>query len=189
MVPTRDASQETALLAAALAVIAEVGLAGLSVDAVAARAGVGTGTVYVYFKGKDAVVEALYDAVKSRMVAGVMTEEGGPVRPALERMCRGYLEWLRTHAVELRFLEQIEESAEYRDRGRAAALIAMRPLHALLERGKAEQLVKPISTDVLIAFVAGAMEKTARELPWLSGARREERIQEIIVLCRSALSL
>jgi AcrR family transcriptional regulator len=176
-------------LQAALAVVAEVGLAGLSIDAVAARAGVGTGTVYVYFKGKDALVGALYDAVKSELVAHVLSDDGGPVRLGIERMCRAFLEWLRTRATEQSFLEQIEESPVYRERGRSAAAVAMRPLHAVLERGKAERLVKNIPSEVLIAFVVGAMRETSRSLAPLSGSQREERIAEITALCWGAIAL
>ena len=49
-----------ALLAAGATVVEESGLAGLSVAAVAARAGVAKGTFYVYFSDREAFIDALH---------------------------------------------------------------------------------------------------------------------------------
>ena len=51
----RDETKAQQILAATLDEVREVGLTGLSVEAVARRAGVATGTVYIYFKNKNEV--------------------------------------------------------------------------------------------------------------------------------------
>ncbi|MEP6462430.1 MAG: TetR/AcrR family transcriptional regulator [Frankiaceae bacterium] len=67
----RDPVCEQAICRATLDLLAESGLAGLTIEAVAARAGVGKATIYRRWSGKD---ELLIDAVAR------LTE---PVRPAL----------------------------------------------------------------------------------------------------------
>jgi len=66
-----DASRE-AIVGAAVALLAEQGYAGCSVAAVAARAGVATGTVYRHFPTKSALVTELFRVVCSREVAAVV---------------------------------------------------------------------------------------------------------------------
>lgn len=56
----RDPGADEAILRATLDLVAEVGLSGLTVDAVAARAGVGKATIYRRWTGKEALV---FDAV------------------------------------------------------------------------------------------------------------------------------
>ncbi|RBO84574.1 TetR family transcriptional regulator [Nocardia puris] len=56
---------------AATRVLAEDGFAGLSMAAVAKRAGIATGTVYKHFDGKSALVTAVFRKVVAREVAAV----------------------------------------------------------------------------------------------------------------------
>lgn len=65
-----DASRE-AILSAAVALLTERGYAGCSVAAVAARAGVATGTVYRHFPSKAELVTEVFRKVAGREVAAV----------------------------------------------------------------------------------------------------------------------
>lgn len=68
------------LLRATLDVLAEDGLSGYSIDAVASRAGIGRATAYTYFANKDAIVAELACALEdtlSRLVARI-----GPLGPS-----------------------------------------------------------------------------------------------------------
>lgn len=77
-------AQRAAILDAAHALLSEAGYASCSVAAVAARAGIGTGTVYRYFPGKAELVVELFRSVVGREVAAVRaaaaTAEPSPER-------------------------------------------------------------------------------------------------------------
>jgi AcrR family transcriptional regulator len=64
------------ILAAALDLLAEVGCGGMTMEAVAARAGVGKSTVYRHWPGKLELVEDAIRTLKTMVVAPT----GGPVR-------------------------------------------------------------------------------------------------------------
>lgn len=63
--------QRAGLLRAAAAQLAEAGYAGCSVAAVAARAGVATGTVYNHFAGKGELVDEVFRQLAGREVEAV----------------------------------------------------------------------------------------------------------------------
>ena len=64
------------ILAAALELLGEVGCGGLTIEAVAARAGVGKSTIYRHWRGKLALVE---DAIRT-LGAGIAVPDTGSVR-------------------------------------------------------------------------------------------------------------
>lgn len=76
-----DAQRET-IVAAAIAVLTEHGYRGCSVAAVAARAGVATGTVYKHFASKSELVGEVFDKVVSGEVAAVAEASSVPDDPA-----------------------------------------------------------------------------------------------------------
>ncbi|HEX4726027.1 MAG TPA: TetR/AcrR family transcriptional regulator [Pseudonocardiaceae bacterium] len=70
-IQARTAAQRATIVAAAIAVLTDEGYAGCSVAAVAARAGVATGTVYKHFTSKAELVAEVFQQVVSREVAAV----------------------------------------------------------------------------------------------------------------------
>ena len=70
-VQARLDSQRQAVLDAAVALLAEQGYAGCSMAAVAARAGIATGSVYRHFPSKSELAAELFRTVVSREVAAV----------------------------------------------------------------------------------------------------------------------
>jgi len=74
----RSAAQRATIVAAAIAVLTDHGYAGCSVAAVAARAGVATGTVYKHFISKAALVAEVFEQVVSREVGAVAAAAAVP---------------------------------------------------------------------------------------------------------------
>ena len=72
------------ILSAALDLLAEAGYGGLTIEAVAARAGVGKSTIYRHWSGKLELVE---DAIRT-LKANVVVPTGGSVRERLTDVLR-----------------------------------------------------------------------------------------------------
>ncbi|HEX5408087.1 MAG TPA: TetR/AcrR family transcriptional regulator [Pseudonocardiaceae bacterium] len=75
-------AQRDAIVAAAIAVLTELGYGGCSVAAVAARAGVATGTVYKHFASKAELVGEVFEQVVSGEVTAVASAAAVPDLPA-----------------------------------------------------------------------------------------------------------
>ena len=69
---------------AARNLIAEFGFHGASVAQIADRAGVGAGTIYLYFKSKDILINELYRDIEKKISAFIL-EDYPATRPIRER--------------------------------------------------------------------------------------------------------
>lgn len=183
----KDETKAQDILRATLDEVQAVGLAGLSIEAVARRAGVGVGTVYVYFKGKGALLDALYLQTKQAFATLVFRDDGGPLRSVFSQTVAAYLDYVAGHQAEIVFMAQMANSPFVTDETRAAVAVSLRPLLALLERGKAEQLLKPIETGWMAAFLYEAVRGMAPLAQGLSPSRRREFQETVATLCWDAL--
>src|ERR1043165_1290577 len=100
---TKDETKAQDILRATLDEVQKVGLAGLSVEAVARRAGVATGTVYVYFQGKDALLDQLYLVTKQKFAALILRDDGAPLRTTFANTVIAYLDYVIENTAEIVF--------------------------------------------------------------------------------------
>ncbi|MBX3481955.1 TetR/AcrR family transcriptional regulator [Phenylobacterium sp.] len=184
---TKDETKAQDILQATLDEVRDVGLAGLSVEAVARRAGVATGTVYVYFKGKDALLDQLYLRTKQKFATQVLRDDGGPIRAAFTRMTIAYVDYVIENAAELVFMSQMANSPYLTAETREQAAIGLRPLAALLERGKAEHLLKDIDTGWMATFLYETVKSMAPLARGLPPERYREFQETVATLCWDAL--
>jgi AcrR family transcriptional regulator len=89
----RDPSRDEAIFAATLALFAEQGYAGVSVEGVAARAGVGKATIYRRYASK---AQLLVDAVHVCAGPKYPLPDTGDLRADLTTMLEGLMEQLRS---------------------------------------------------------------------------------------------
>jgi TetR/AcrR family transcriptional regulator, repressor of fatR-cypB operon len=186
-VKPKDEAKARDILAATLHEVAEHGLAGLSMEAVARRAGVATGTVYVYHKSKEALLDALYLATKRELAGAIFRDEGLPVRPAFLRMCTAFLEYLGEHRAEVVFMEQVHNSPFLSDQTKATAEAMSKPLSELLERGKRELLLKDLDTRLMISFLTGTVRELSNFVSAAPAKQRAALHERIALLCWDAL--
>ncbi|WP_293904055.1 TetR/AcrR family transcriptional regulator [Phenylobacterium sp.] len=183
----KDEAKAQDILRATLHEVQAVGLAGLSIEAVARRAGIATGTVYTYFRGKDALLDSLYLHTKTAFSDFVLRDDGLPLRAAFTRMTKAYLDYIIEHEAEIIFMGQMANSPYVTEQTREAAALGARPVAAMLERGKLEQLLKDLDTAWMMAFVGGTMKAMAPLAAGMSAAGYAAFQESVATLCWDAL--
>ncbi len=181
------ADKRERILQAVRAVVGDVGFRGAQVAMVADAAGVATGTVYVYFANKEALLDQLYLQAKQKFATLVLRDDGLPLRAAFAQIVAAYLDYVIENAAEIVFMTQMANSPYVTDQTREAVALGTRPVMALLERGKAEQLLKDIDTDWMSAFVGGTVKAMAPLATSLPPGRRREFKACVATLCWDAL--
>jgi AcrR family transcriptional regulator len=183
----KDEAKAREILVATLAEVEQVGLAGLSIEAVARRAGVATGTVYIYYNSKEALLEALYIATKSELAGLVFRDEGLPIRVAFSRMAAAFLEYVIDHHAEMVFMSQMANSPYLSARMKETMALGARPLTELLERGKRERILKHLDTKLMLTFLQGTLRELAPLAAAVPRSRRAACFEQIAALCWDAL--
>jgi AcrR family transcriptional regulator len=153
-------TKREAIMDAATEVFAANGLDGANVEDIARRAGVAKGTIYLYFKSKDEILDAIllerwpgpYLARLSPDMA-MVPELRGPIEVGLERFALGFLEAVEQNFDVFRLA--IAEAYRYPDRGEhlfeSTFLRANRMLAAYLE-GQAEAgVIAPMKCSIITA--------------------------------------
>jgi AcrR family transcriptional regulator len=146
----RDAARNReALMAAAAELVAEHGARAVTMDAVAARAGVGKGTVFRRFESREGLMGALLNRSEAAWQAAVISGEPplGPGAPARERLVafgRSRIEVTLQHA------DLIREAGRVGPRSYAAySFTAMHVRYLLAEMGVTGDL--PLLATAILA--------------------------------------
>lgn len=92
--------------------VAESGIHGASMSQVAVRAGVGTGTAYVHYESKEALLIAAFVEVKGQLGAAAMRDLDAtkPAENVFAALWRRLYQHLTDDPAVARFLSQIDES-------------------------------------------------------------------------------
>jgi AcrR family transcriptional regulator len=183
-----DDTKRQAILTGALRILDRRGLAGLSMDAVAKAAGVATGTIYLYFENKEALLNALYVDVKAELSRQVFSAASptAALRPAFEQMCVAYLEYVTAHRADLVFMREFPNSPHLLEESRARTSGTLAPLVELLERAQAEGLLKSLPVPFMVAFLQGTLTEMAAYIGADPEEAQEQRV-EVARLCWDAL--
>lgn len=151
--------KRAAIVEAALELFAERGFDGSAVPLVAERAGVGAGTIYRYFANKEALVNAVFQEQKGRLVSALLTDFpfDAPPREQFHYFWERATGWLRQNPRAFRFLELHHHAPYLDERSRTIEAqvdgLAMR----FFEETARQRITKPMPPELLVHLVWGAV--------------------------------
>lgn len=156
------------ILQAALYLIAEHGFHEAPIAKIAARAGVGAGTIYRYFANKDILINELFRAQHARISSLLLIgyHQEGPVEDRFLHLGTALLHYFIANPLEFRFLEQYLNSP-YGIAFRKDRLLGQADdedfCRRLLEEGRSRQEIKELPLAVLFALAFGPLLAVARD--------------------------
>jgi TetR/AcrR family transcriptional regulator, repressor of fatR-cypB operon len=151
--------KEARLLQAALELFVEKGFHGTTIPEIARRAGVATGTVYLYFDGKERLVNAILARVKGRLTDQLLAEvpRETTIRAQFDAIWRVFARFSLEQERAMAFCD-LHNHAPYIT---AETLATWEPGRRLLDahfrKGRAEGVYRPLAPALLRAVVAGAL--------------------------------
>ncbi len=150
----RKPETDTAILEAALALFGEVGSEGMTVEAVASRAGVGKATIYRRWPTKDDLIIAAIQGC----LTSVEVPDLGDLRTTLVAMVRGAITLMKTSTAGSIFPQMAGEVAGRTPLGLRYVEAVIRPRRAMvrsiLERSVAEGVLR---ADLDVALLADVL--------------------------------
>jgi len=156
------------IVRAALALIAARGFHGAPMAMIADRAGIGSGTIYLYFENKDVLIAEIYKDLEDRLYPLIM-EGYAPEKPIRERFLHlgtALLRYFIENPLDFRYLEQFHHSPYGVGFRRDKILGQKRDCNVyreLLEEGVDRQVIKNLPLVILSALAFGPLLTVARD--------------------------
>lgn len=165
---TKDEAKEKVILETALRLIMQTGLAGLKMSELAKEAGVATGTLYVYFDDKPALIQRLYAYLlrKSLCDLSMGVAEADPLRLKIQKITRNYLNDNLNNPEYTAFFEQYFRSpySVETEAIQAEETSVMQPILDLVVEGQQQTIIKEANPNLLVTLVCGMLDELARQI-------------------------
>lgn len=148
-----------AIMQAAMVLIADQGFHGTPTSQIADKAGTGVGTIYRYFKDKDELIEAIHEQAHALFLAifAASYEPNKPVRENYIVIFSALIRLFIAHPFEIKFMEQYYNSPYGIEKKRGEEVECDKPLFALFEQGKQQQVIKNFPHEVLMGLSFGPL--------------------------------
>lgn len=162
----KDINKADLIFRASLELITKEGIAGLTMSKLAAKAGIATGTLYIYFKSKEELLKQLYTKLNKESLERFMTgyDPGEDFLKGLKKVWLNYLKHRIEHYDESVFLEQYYRSPYISSQEKQMAESMKSPVHQMIRRGKEMKLVRTdVDDEMLFLSMLGFIRELADE--------------------------
>ena len=160
----KDPKKLEAIFNATLKLVLREGFSSLKMGSVAREARIATGTLYVYFDSKEALINQLYLELKRQNASKYLEgyDFAAPFMITFERIWKNYLLAQLSQPEAAAFMEQYYRSPYLQESVKEETDKLLKPIFDLLERGKAERLIKDLYTPLLVIQLSGAIGEFVR---------------------------
>ncbi len=160
----KDENKIQSIYQATLALVLKSGYAELNMAAVAKEAGIATGTIYTYFKNKEALINQLYLYLKEEKVNLMFKKynENDNFYVSFQKLWMAYFKISMNEYHKMMFIEQYAYSSIITAPTRKKADALLLPMVSLLQQAQQEQLIKKVAPEIILSSITGAVLEIVR---------------------------
>lgn len=159
----KDERKVEAIAAAVYRLSASRGLAAMTLADIAREAGVGTSTLYVYYKSREELLDHVYQKAKTATLLryGRNDQQDAPLKARVRQIWANMVDNRIANSDQVAFLEQYYRSEYISDASRALSQSMAAPFYELLEAGQRQEQLKDMPVVLLAAAIMGMAKETA----------------------------
>ena len=174
----KDERKVTAIYAATVALVGEVGLAGLRMSAIAERASLASGTLYIYFESKEVLLNTLYKKIVLEGTIQVFEKiRHLSIKKQFSILWESTVRFRYERNAEIVFVDQFKYSPMMSEESNQITEKFIAHLSYLLDLGKKEMIIKNIDNNLLIPMLYGYADDLSKYLT-LKGVKLTNTIIE-----------
>ena len=166
MARPKDETKIEAIFEATLKLVQKSGFNGLKMADVAKAAGMATGTLYIYFKNKDVLINELFLALKrsktSRMMLGVNPQDS--FEETFRKLWFNYFDISMAEPERMLFIEQFAHTSYLTKKTKAQGDQLLEPLIAFLEEGIRKKIIRKLPVEILLSQLMGPIYELVKVL-------------------------
>lgn len=155
----RVKDKKEAILKSVLKLVNREGFYHLNMKKVAAEAGIAAGTIYLYFKGKEAIINDLYlliiQSFNQEVLRGAIRERS--LKENFYDMVNRALTFYLADTDKFSFVEQYTYSPFLFKESQDANFLLFRPIFNMIREGKKQKRIKPLPDAFLLSLVHGPL--------------------------------
>jgi AcrR family transcriptional regulator len=151
--------KRNAILKSVLKLVNREGFYHLNMKNIAAEANVAAGTIYLYFKGKEELINALYAMVVQEFNNSVIKgyEESRHLKANFYEMMRRALEFYLHNPDHFSFTEQYTYAPFLFKENQDQNFLLFKPIYKMIAEGKKKKMIKNIPEVILLSIIHGSL--------------------------------
>ena len=160
----KDQSKIEHIYDATLKLVKTKGLAGITMNEIAASAGLATGTLYIYFDSKEDLINELYAMCRRSSLQDCFENfiEGAPFKKSFQTIWNNLFHYKMNNFKEAVFMDQCSHSPFLTDSNREMTGTLLLPVFKLIEQGKHEHVIRDLDNVLLMTFITGSMNEMVK---------------------------
>jgi len=160
----RDETKIEAIYEATLRLVLETGFNGLKMADVAKEAGFATGTLYIYFKNKEVLINELYFHLKKNKTLKMLEvfDTSDSFLVAFKKLWMNYLIISLQEPERMRFIEQFTHTSYLTKKTKQQSDLLLKPLEDFLTVGIKQGLVKKLPVQLLLSQLMGPINESVK---------------------------
>ena len=185
----KDQKKIEQIFRATLFLVEEKGVAGITVGEIARTAYIATGTLYVYFKSKEELINILFTECRKASVEIYFMNynENLPFKKGFKSVWLNLLKFRTDHFDKAIYMDQCYHSPFITETTKEITGKLIQPLYKLVERGKAEKQLKDIDNYVMLTFIVGGINEFVKHSNYSDREITDDQIEELFNLCWDGL--
>lgn len=157
MAQAASTDKKQRILAATLELLASCGFHGFSMKQLAGQAGVATGTIYLYFKDRDALISELHRMIVDDFAVSVFADldDALPIKQQYLQLCRNTWDFCMQHRNATLSKGQFDHLPKdvLQTRHADAWSSSLSPLITFYEKGRQAGQLKPLPDEVIASLI------------------------------------
>ena len=164
MAREKETNKEDRIFEAALRIVVQQGFAGLKMSEVAKKAGVATGTLYLYFETKEDLIDKLYRSYKQANYEALLAgyDTAGSFAERFKQLWYNYFNACFKDPLRMIFIEQYYRSPYLREETKKETGLLGQPVIDLLTEGIQEKTLRSLPVELLIAQIISPIHELVK---------------------------
>ena len=181
----RDDKKTQQIFESALGLVIRKGLAGITMSEIAREAGLATGTLYIYFKNKEELINILFAECRKASAENYFRnyDPAAPFKSGFTIVWMNILQFRVKNFDEVVFMDQCYHSPFINDCTMKLTKEMIKPLFKLIERGKDENVFKEVDTFSLLVFMIGGIHEGVKNAHYSRKPLSKTAINDMFTMC------
>ena len=187
----KDDKKVQQIFDATLELVIKSGLAGITMCDISKAAGVATGTVYIYFKNKEELINELFTICRKESALFYFNDlqSSDNFETSFRKIFYNIVEYRKQYFNKSVFLNQYYHSPYVSEKKRQEAGQQLQPFYEVMDKGKKQGMARDYDNLLLLWFVIGCINEVIKGCHFRKKVVDESTIRNLYTMCWNGIRI